>query len=407
MIKLLFILIMFPMLLIIGCSSVNDFVDTGKTDDPDETEESIGSSSNLPQETLHDPNSEDKTEFENDADNNKTDDIDDAEKEPENGADLIPPPSFGFIDAHADTISRALLRDPDERGLYINNSLDVDFSRLSEFDAPVQIFALWLSDRFVSTGFEQINIMIDFFEQEVAAHIELIEIAFDLDDIRRIAGEGKISAVLAIEGGEALMGRIENLDHFYDRGVRVFAPTWNRENELGFGQAAGSSRGLKAFGIDVIKRMDELGMILDVSHLNEAGFWDAHNTSTRPYMASHSNAYSIMPHNRNLKDDQIAAIVESGGLIGFNMFPSIIAPGNRVTLDDVLAHFKHFIDIGAGDHIGLGCDLDGIPSMPTGFTDVSSIKMFGELLSEEFSEDHAYKIMEGNFYEFLKRYFEG
>jgi len=248
--------------------------------------------------------------------------------------------------------------------------------------------------------------MFDFFESEVEKHSDIIEIAYDLDDIIRIAREGKISAILAIEGGEALMGKIENLDHFYERGVRILAPTWNRENELGYGQATGSTRGLKPFGIEVIKRMDELGMIMDVSHLNEAGFWDAHNTSTRPYMASHSNAYAVFPHNRNLKDDQIMAIVESGGIIGFNMFPLIIAPNQRATMDDVMAHFRHFINIGAGNNLGLGCDFDGIPSTPQGITDVSSLKSFGRLLADEFDEDTSFRIMEGNFYEFFKRYFD-
>ncbi|MCL2663111.1 MAG: dipeptidase [Oscillospiraceae bacterium] len=318
-----------------------------------------------------------------------------------------PPPSFGFIDAHADTISRALLRDPGQQSLYRNNSLDVDFSRLSEFDAPVQVFVAWCSDRWVQTAFERTNYMFDFFEREIAKHSDLIEIALDLDDIRRIAGEGKISAILAIEGGEALEGKIENLDHFYNRGVRILAPTWNRENELGFGQATNSTLGLKPFGFEVIRRMDELGMILDVSHLNEAGFWDAHETSTRPYMASHSNAYSVMPHPRNLKDDQIMAIVERGGIIGFNMFPQIITSNSRATMGDIMAHFRHFIEVGAGNHIGLGCDFDGIPSMPRGITDVSSLNILAGELANEFDEDTSFRIMEGNFYEFFKRYFEG
>ena len=321
--------------------------------------------------------------------------------------DPIPesPPRFGLIDAHADTISRALLPNRNQ-GLYRNN-IDVDFVRLSEFDAPVQVFVLWLSDRYVSTAFERTNYMIDFFVSEVEKHSDIIELARDLDDILRIAQEGKISAILSIEGGEALMGKIENLDHFYNRGVRILAPTWNRENELGYGQATGSTRGLKPFGIECIQKMDELGMILDVSHLNEAGFWNAHETSTRPYMASHSNAYAVFPHNRNLKDDQITAIVESGGIIGFNMYPLIIAPNERATMNDVMAHFRHFINIGAGNNIGLGCDFDGIPSMPTGITDVSSLKRFSELLTEEFDADTSFRIMEGNFYEFFVRYFEG
>jgi len=314
-----------------------------------------------------------------------------------------PIPNFGFIDAHADSISRVLQRDPSEHNLYDNPVLHIDFKRLSQFEAPVQVFVAWCSNSRVSTAFDWTNQMLDFFEREVAKHSDLIEIAYDLNDIKRIAGEGKITALLAIEGGEALMGRIENVDFFYNRGVRILAPTWNRENELGFGQATGSSEGLKPFGIEVIKRMDELGMILDVSHLNEAGFWDAHNTSTRPYMASHSNAYSIRAHNRNLRDSQITAIVNSGGLIGFNMFPEVVADNPKVA--DIMKHFQHFIDLGAAENIGLGCDFDGIPATPQGITDVLSLKTLRNELSSHFSPQTSHNIMELNFYNFFVRYF--
>ncbi|MCL2426212.1 MAG: dipeptidase [Oscillospiraceae bacterium] len=385
--KLLYLILIFPIIMLIGCvnapidSDILDYSETTTTPESTPTPKPTPTPTpELTPEPIPEPTPEPTPE---------------------------PPPSFGFIDAHADTISRALLRDPNQQSLYSNSTLDVDFSRLSEFDAPVQVFALWMSDRFVSTAFERTNLQLDFFEEQVALHSDLIEIALDLEDIRRIAGEGRISAVLAIEGGEALMGDIDNLDHFFNRGVRIFAPVWNRENELGFGQATGSTEGLKPFGVEVIQRMDELGMIMDVSHLNEAGFWHAHEVSTRPYMASHSNAYAVMPHNRNLRDDQIMAMVERGGIIGFNMFPTIVAPGNVVTLDDVLAHFRHFIEIGAGNYIGLGCDFDGIPSMPQGIYCVSSLKMFGDLLTDEFGEHTAFRIMEGNFYEFFVRFFEG
>jgi len=314
-----------------------------------------------------------------------------------------PPPSFGLIDAHADTISKAM-RTNTNQGLY-SNDIDVDIVRLLEFGAPVQIFALWLDNRYVATGFEQTNLMIDYFEQELEKHSDKIELALNLDDIERIAREGKVSALLSLEGGEALMGKIENLDHFYNRGVRLIGLTWNRENELGYGHAIQTTNGLKPFGIEVIKRMDELGMIMDISHLNEEGFWDAHNTSTRPYIASHSNAHSITQHSRNLKDDQIMAIVESGGIIGFNMFPPFVSKNDVATIDDIMAHFNHFIRIGAGNHIGLGCDFDGITSMPEGITDLSSLKKLKDKLTEEFDADTTFKIMEGNFYDFFKRYF--
>ena len=316
------------------------------------------------------------------------------------------PPSFGFIDAHADTISRALLYGHVIRSLYDSDFLHVDFKRLSEYDAPVQVFAAWLPDFFVPEAFDVTNFLFDFFEEEVEKHSDIIEIAHDLDDIRRIAGEGKISAILAIEGGEALEGKIENLEHFYNRGVRILTLAWNRENELGHGLYSSLSGGLKPFGFEVIKKMEELGMIMDVSHLNEAGFWDAHKTSTRPYIASHSNSYSIMQHPRNLNDEQITAIVESGGIIGFNMYPTFIGPGEIIVVDDIFAHLHHFIQIGAGDHIGLGCDYDGITSTPVGLKGVQTLKWLGEMLAEEFDEETSHKILERNFYEFFKRYFE-
>jgi len=391
--RLLYFILILP-LLIIGCVQASD-IDTSTPQEPEAHENMISEPTPTPQPTPEPTPTQTPSLT--------------PEPSPEPSPVQTPEtaPSFGFIDAHADTISRALSLNQNQQNLHSNDALHIDFIRLAEFDAPVQVFALWLSDVFVATAFEQTNLMLDFFEQEVKKHSDIIEIAVDLDDTRRIAGEGKISAILAIEGGEALMGNIENLDHFYSRGVRILTLTWNRENALGFGQATGSTRGLKPFGIEVVQRMDELGMIVDVSHLNEAGFRDFNNISTRPYMASHSNAHSVLAHNRNLTDDQIQAIVESGEIIGFNMFSAFRAPTGRVRIDDAMAHFRHFIEIGAVNNIGLGCDFDGIHLTPVGITDVSSLKVFEEALVVEFDEVTAHKIMEGNFYEFFKRYFEG
>ena len=313
----------------------------------------------------------------------------------------IPPPEFGFFDAHADTITRALLRDQE---LYRNN-LHVDFERLYEFGAPVQVFVLWCADKYVADAFNYTNMLIDFFESELAKYDDIIEIALTLEDMERNARNNKISAVLSIEGGEALMGDIENLEHFYNRGVRIFALTWNRENELGFGQATNSQNGLKPFGIEVLKRMEELGVILDVSHLNEAGFWDAHRSSVRPYMASHSNAYSVRAHPRNLTDEQITAIAGRGGIIGLALYPLFLSSNGGADINDIFAHIEHFIDLDAGDNLGLGGDLDGFNGMPEGFTSVSSYKMMSEEISKEFGEAVSKKIMSGNFYDFFARYF--
>jgi len=314
-------------------------------------------------------------------------------------------PLFGLMDAHVDTISRAFGLPPENRSLYSNPELDVDFKRLLEFGAPLQFFALWTSNQFVDDVFNYTNALIDFFEEQVNQYSDVIEIARNFDDVVRISRSGRISAIISIEGGDALLGDINNLYHFYNRGVRSVGLLWNRENELGFSWAQNADQGLTPFGIEVVERMEELGMIVDVSHLNEAGFWDVVNISTRPFIASHSNAYALASHGRNLSDEQIMAIVESGGFIGLNMFPRFVTGEQTATMDDIIAQFRHFIELGAGYNIALGSDFDGIPTLPEGITDVSSLMDLHERLTTEFGEEVAFRIMEGNFLEFLTRYF--
>ena len=310
------------------------------------------------------------------------------------------PPAIVFIDAHADTISRALRMD---RNMF-SNDLHVDFERLLEFGAPVQVFAVWLEDRYVKNAFESANQQIDFFESEIAKHSGIIEIALTVEDIERNALNNKISAILSIEGAEPLEGKLENLDHFYNRGVRIVTLTWNRENELGYGVGADRGDGLKPFGVECVKRMEELGIIIDVSHLNEAGFWDLCNISSRPFIASHSNAYSLTPNRRNLKDDQIKAIAERGGIIGINLYPEFHKVNGNASSGSLMEHISHFISIGAGANLGLGCDLDGFDPMPEGFTDVSSLMMLADEITDAFDEETSQKIMSGNFFDFFVRY---
>jgi len=307
---------------------------------------------------------------------------------------------FEFVDAHADTITVAM---ETGQGLFRNN-LHVDFERLMEYGAPVQVFAIWCSDSYLSNAFEYANIAIDFFEKELADNSDIIEIAHTLEDLERNARNNKISAILALEGGEPLEGRIENLDHFYSRGVRLIGLTWNHENELGYGVGTGSVHGLKPFGIECVKRMNELGIIIDVSHLNEAGFWDVHRISSKPYIASHSNAFSITPNIRNLKDDQIEAIVLKGGLIGMNLFPNYLSESRSARFAEIMHHIRYFIEIGATNSVVLGCDLDGVPTLPFEFTDVSSLKTLARNLEDEFGENIASSIMSGNFYDFFIRF---
>jgi membrane dipeptidase len=310
-------------------------------------------------------------------------------------------PYFEFIDGHADTITRAM----EKKQSMFSNSLHVDFKRLAAYKSPVQVFTVWCADKYVKNAYDYANTAIDFFEAELAAHSDIIELALTLEDLERNSKNKKISAILALEGGEPLEGKLENINHFYNRGVRLITLTWNRENELGYGVSTNSDKGLKPFGVECVKRMEELGIIVDVSHLNDTGFWDVDKYSARPYMASHSNVYSITPHNRNLKDSQIKAIVDKGGIIGVNLYPDFLDTSGKAGINNIISHINRFIELGALDNIGLGSDFDGFITMPEGFVGVSSFKMLAREITSKVGADASAKIMSKNYYNFFKWYF--
>jgi len=308
---------------------------------------------------------------------------------------------FGFIDGHADTVTAAM-----ESGqtLY-ENDLHVDFSRLKAFGAPVQVFSVFVYDKYMDDAFGYAEAAINYYERELAANEQIIRPALSLNDIKKNVSENKISAVLALEGGEPLGGDLTQLNYFYNRGVRLLTLTWNRENALGYGALTGSENGLKPFGVECVRQMDALGMVIDVSHLNEAGFRDVCELAERPFMASHSNAYAVTSHKRNLTDGQIRAVAERGGFIGMNLCPAFLNETEAADIDDIHRHIERFLELGAGDCIGLGCDFDGVSSLPENISGVSSLKYLSEKFIERFGADAAAKIMSANFYAFFERFF--
>ena len=329
---------------------------------------------------------------------NEYDDLDDVLT----GVTWVLKNKISYFDAHADTITFAM-----ETGKsLLNNDLHLDFSRLLNFDHPiVQVFAIWLHEKHLNNAFEYTNSVIDFFEKEIKANSGIIAIARSFNDIRENAESGKISAILALEGGEPPEGKLEYIDHFYNRGVRLITLTWSRENELGYGVSATPEIGLKPFGFEALRRMNELGIVVDVSHLNIPGFRDVQKTVSKPFIASHSNAFGITPHERNLDDWQIEAIVKSGGVIGLNLHPYFLDESGNANMDNILNHVTHFIKLGAEKNLVLGCDFDGVETLPEGFSDVLSTKKLAEKLSETFGQDISTAIMSGNFYNFLQNNF--
>ncbi len=205
-------------------------------------------------------------------------------------------------------------------------------------------------------------------------------------DIRDAISDGKIAAIFHIEGAEAIDPDLHALDVLYAAGLRSIGPVWSRDTIFGTGvpfrypSSPDIGDGLTQHGIRLVQRCSELGIMVDLSHLNEAGFWDVAKHSKKPLVATHSNAHTICPHSRNLTDDQLRAIAESDGMVGLNFAVAFLREDGRmladVPLTQVLRHLDHLMNILGEDRVGLGSDYDGavVPKDLTTVTDLPNLK---------------------------------
>ena len=194
---------------------------------------------------------------------------------------------------------------------------------------------------------------------EVERNADDLVVARNTSEIRKAKEDGKISLILGFEGGKPLEGELTLLKTFYDLGVRYLGLTWNHRNQLADGVGEPTNSGLSNFGREVVLEANRLGVMLDVSHISEKGFWDVIELSKEPVMASHSNSKTLCNDPRNLTDDQIKALCEKGGVIGVNFVSKFLQSTSprRATLDDVLDHIDYIADLVGVEHVGLGPDF--------------------------------------------------
>lgn len=213
------------------------------------------------------------------------------------------------------------------------------------------------------------------------------------------------SGVISIEGGEMLEGSLERLDEFYAAtGVRMIALTWNFENEIAHPAKQGPDKGLKPFGLKLLKEMDRKGIYADASHLNEAGFWDIVDHMDLPPIASHSNARALCEHTRNLTDEQIKAVIEKKGYIGINFYSSFLANGREAVLEDVFRHIDYIAQMGGIDVLGFGSDFDGIERWPEGLANPADYpNLIALLRSHGYSDRDVAAIAGENLWRLLKK----
>lgn len=306
------------------------------------------------------------------------------------------------IDMHCDTITE--LWGKQENGIQVglrHNDQMIDIERLTKGGYLLQNFAIFVEQQSGVSSFEKAQQIQSVFAREMNQNADRIAMVTSMKGIEENEQAGKLSALLAVEGGEACEGSIEKLHVLYEQGVRMMTLTWNYPNEIGYPNlprnAAGfpyvpdTEHGLTAFGIECVKEMERMGMIIDVSHLSDAGFYDVLRYTEKPFVASHSNARAICPWVRNLTDDMIRKLAERGGVTGLNFCGDFLRDpfggktsakerkaalqekdttgyqtmvGSEATFVDIVRHARHIINVGGIECIGLGSDFDGIPDYP-------------------------------------------
>ena len=305
-------------------------------------------------------------------------------------------------DMHCDTISELFeRRKRGEQGNLFSNHCHIDLQKMRKGNYVLQNFALFTHLKRESKPFEYAMELTDVFYEELRPYSEWIKVVRNWQDIERNRREGKMSALLAIEEGGVCCGNLAYLRDFYRLGVRMMTLTWNFPNELGcpnriYPEGADSEpiwvsdtqNGLTETGIDFVREMERLGMIVDVSHLNDAGIWDVFRYTKKPFVASHSNARAIAGHPRNLTDEMIRALAERGGVAGINFCASFLKDeengGEPVHsyCRDMVIHMKHMKQVGGIGCIGLGIDFDGITSIVE-MSDCSSTGLLADEMSRQ------------------------
>jgi membrane dipeptidase len=351
------------------------------------------------------------------------------------------------IDMHADTTQRLVDENVDLAERLSDGHLDAVRAKEGGLDA--QFFSIWVEPQLFGSGgagaIKRADVQIQAVRELTEKHPETWGLATTAADVRRISGSGKIAALMGMEGGYAIDEKIENVERYYRMGVRYLSPAWSVSTSWAgsSGDEAGKTRGLNDFGKQVIREMNRLGIMVDVSHLSDRAFWDIVNTSTRPVIATHSGCRAIANVPRNLTDEMIVALAKTGGVINVIFYPEHIEPGyaekkkrvdaeiaelvqrasdaekgdvahkklarDRVRSEEFLKrlppvsvarivdHIDHIVKLVGIDHVGIGSDFDGVQAVPADLKSVADLpNLTKELLRRGYSESDIEKILGGN-----------
>ena len=313
-----------------------------------------------------------------------------------------------LIDMHCDTLLECYMKAYGMR----KNSGQLDLESMVDAGALAQIFAIYLpsgeeaqKEGIQLEPYSLFHEIYNLYQNELAKNQDLILPAYSCQDIIENRKKDKMSSLLSIEDGQLLDGSIERLEELRDKGVRLITLLWNKENCLGYPNSNDkiiNLKGLKPFGIEVVKHMNKLGMMIDVSHMSEGGFYDVAKYSDKPFVASHSCARALCDNSRNLTDHQLKCIADSGGVVGVNYNSEFLRANSKyTTIEDIMRHIHYMIFVMGSDSVALGSDFDGIECE----LETANYSQYGNLIQElekNYSTDIVEKICYKNVLRIIK-----
>jgi len=304
---------------------------------------------------------------------------------------------YQYFDAHCDTITKLYNK---KTSLKCSNYM-VNINHLKNYTNASQVFAIYNDG---SLKKNDVLKMIKYFKNECNKYLSDISFVTNTKELQFCLRQGKIAALLSIEAlGDEDDFDIDNINLYYKNGISIMGLCHNNDNIL-CGGIENNSLGLTPLGIKVLRRMQSIGIILDVSHMSDKSFWEAASHWVLPFAATHSNSRSIYPHPRNLSDKQFVYLASKGGICGINFYPPFVN-GKNSKIDDVISHIEHFMSLGGENNICLGSDFDGIDFTVTDIDNASFVyRLFDRLLAINYKESLVNKIAFNNFHNFIRKF---
>ncbi len=301
-----------------------------------------------------------------------------------------------IFDAHCDTIFELCEQDKKLN----KNNLHLDIERMREYDTYIQVFAAFIDKKSIKVPpIKHCLSLIEKYHNEISENKDIISAITTAEDLVAAKEKGGVYSILSIEGGEALQGDLNALSMYYKMGVRLITLTWNYANELADGVMDARGAGLTEFGKNAVKTMEKMGILVDVSHICEKGFWDVEEITKYPFIASHSCVKALCSHPRNLSDEQIKAMIKRKCGIGINFYPEFLDNSGVCKTERIVDHIEYILQLGGESVIGLGSDFDGVSGLPSDMNGIEDMtNLFNIMKNRGIDEEIIKNIKFENFY---------